>query len=116
MSALPSTAHWQPALKKDGFVEDLEDILQCVHTILTTPKGSQPLRPDFGSDVYLYIDDPINQARPHIVRESVQSISQWEKRVTVKRIQVALENDSNMVITPFLELPSGLVVSREVRL
>jgi len=113
--SLPNTAHWQPALEGDGFVEDLDDILQCVNTILTTPKGSQPLRLDFGSDVHLYVDHPINQARPHIVRESVESLRQWEKRVKVKRVEVSLDSDSNMVIKPFLELSDGVVISTEVR-
>ena len=113
--SLPNTAHWQPALEGEGFVEDLEDILQCVHTTLKTPKGSQPLRPDFGSDVHLYLDWPVNQARPHIVRESVEAIRQWEKRVDIKRVDVSLEGDSNMVIKPFLELSDGVVISTEVR-
>jgi len=113
--SLPNTAHWQPALEGEGFVEDLEDILQCVHTILKTPKGSQPLRPDFGSDVHLYLDWPVNQARPHIVRESVEAIRQWEKRVDIKRVDVSLEGDSNMVIKPFLTLSNGVVISTEVR-
>jgi uncharacterized protein len=113
--SLPNTAHWQPALEGEGFVEDLEDILQCVHTILKTPKGSQPLRPDFGSDVHLYVDWPVNQARPHIVRESVEAIRQWEKRVDIKRVDVSLEGDSNMVIKPFLTLSNGVVISTEVR-
>lgn len=113
--SLPNTAHWQPALEGEGFVEDLEDILQCVHTILKTPKGSQPLRPDFGSDLFLYVDWPVNQGRPHIVRESVEAIRQWEKRVDIKRVDVSLEGDSNMVIKPFLTLSNGVVISTEVR-
>lgn len=111
---LPNTAHWQPALEGDGFVEDIEDILQCVDTILRTPKGSVPLRPDFGSLLHLYVDHPINQARPHLVRESFEPIKKYEPRVTMKSIQFALKGDSNVVAMPQLELANGVIIGREV--
>ncbi|MBF2054700.1 MAG: GPW/gp25 family protein [Candidatus Sericytochromatia bacterium] len=113
--SFPKTAHWQPALEGDGYVTDLADIGQCIETILTTPKGSQPLRPDFGSDIYRYIDYPINTARPHLVRETVEAIKKWEPRVTVKRVQITVKGDSQLVITPICVLASGVEVSFEVR-
>ena len=113
---LPKTAHWQPALTGKGFVADLEDIFQCVDTILTTPIGSVPLRPDFGSNIFLYVDYPINRARPHLVRETVDALKKWEPRIVCRRATVGLNGDSNLVITPFLELSDGVVISRGVRL
>jgi phage baseplate assembly protein W len=64
-------------------VVDLDDIGQCIRIILSTPKGSDPHRPLFGSDLYKYIDYPVTQAIPHIVRESVAAITLWELRVEV---------------------------------
>lgn len=113
--AFPNTEHWQPALEGDSYVTDLDDIHQCISNILTTPKGSQPLRPDFGSDLYLYIDSPIQESRPYLVRETIEPIKKWEPRVTPKRVQIALEGDSQTVITTFCALADGVEVSFQVR-
>jgi Bacteriophage baseplate protein W len=64
-------------------VQGLSDVNQCIRIILTTPKGSDPLRPTFGADVWRYIDAPINAAIPAIVREVTEAVTRWEPRVTV---------------------------------
>ena len=80
-------AHWQPKLSAAGqVVEGLDDIAQCIAIILTTPKGSDPHRPEFGSDCWKYIDLPVNQAAPHLIREAISAIEQWETRAIPVRI------------------------------
>lgn len=64
-------------------VQGLADVDQCIAIILTTPKGSDPLRPTFGADLWRYIDNPITVAVPSIVREVTAAISMWEPRVTL---------------------------------
>src|ERR1700730_2726493 len=64
-------------------VTGVDDVDQCIAIILTTPKGSDVLRPTFGTDLWKYIDAPISQAGPAVVREVTQSITQWELRVKV---------------------------------
>ncbi|WP_409284300.1 GPW/gp25 family protein [Pseudomonas protegens] len=87
-----TAAHWQPALGTSGeVVEGLRDIDQAIRIILTTPKGSDAHRPEFGSNIHLYIDWPVNRVTPHLVREAVDSIRQWEPRVSVVQVQVAIE-------------------------
>lgn len=87
-----TAAHWQPALGTSGeVVEGLRDIDQAIRIILTTPKGSDAHRPEFGSNIHLYIDWPVNRVTPHLVREAVDSIRQWEPRVTVVQVQVTIE-------------------------
>lgn len=66
-----------------GVVTGVGDVDQCIAIILTTPKGTDVLRPTFGTDLWKYIDAPISQARPAVVREVTQSITQWEPRVKV---------------------------------
>jgi phage baseplate assembly protein W len=68
-------------------VQGLTDVNQCIQIILTTPKGSDPLRPTFGADVWRYIDAPINAAIPAIVREVTEAITRWEPRVIVISIR-----------------------------
>lgn len=81
--------HWSPKLGAQGeTVTGVDDIAQCMRIILETHKGSDPLRPLFGSDVYLYIDRPLPAAAPHIVREAWDAIATWEPRAVVERIVV----------------------------
>ncbi|OXS19877.1 baseplate protein [Pseudomonas fluorescens] len=87
-----TAAHWQPALGASGeVVEGLRDIDQAIRIILTTPKGSDAHRPEFGSDLHLYIDWPTNRVTPHLVREAVDAIRRWEARVSVVQVQVNID-------------------------
>jgi phage baseplate assembly protein W len=73
----------QPGSGIGNVVTGVADVDQCIAIILTTPKGTDVLRPTFGTDLWKYIDAPINQAGPAVVREVTQSITQWEPRVKV---------------------------------
>ncbi|MFJ5239547.1 GPW/gp25 family protein [Pseudomonas neuropathica] len=87
-----TAAHWQPALGTSGeVVEGLRDIDQAIRIILTTPKGADAHRPDFGSDLHLYIDWPVNRVTPHLVRETVDALRRWETRISVLQVQVLIE-------------------------
>ncbi len=90
-----TAAHWQPALGTPGeAVQGLRDIDQAIRIILTTPRGSDPHRPEFGSDLHLYIDWPTNRVVPHLVREAVDAIRQWEPRVTVQQVLTDIDASS----------------------
>ena len=81
--------NWQPRLDADGeVVTDLADIGQAIAIILTTPKGSDPHRPGFASDLWRYLDMPVTQARPHVIRESVAAIEEWEPRARIRGVEV----------------------------
>jgi phage baseplate assembly protein W len=75
---------WQLSTEGVGIVvQGLDDIRQCVNLILLTRKGSDPLRPEFGCDMYLYIDKPINTALPLMKKAMLEAIRQWEPRIDV---------------------------------
>lgn len=84
----PRSRHWQPAPLKSGqdVVQDLDDINQCIENILATRKGSDVLRPDFGSNWFDYIDHPEDEFIPNTVREVVLAIQTWEKRAVVEEV------------------------------
>ncbi len=111
---IPTTAHWQPALEGDSNVEGVEDIRQCIRIIIETPVGSVPLEPEFGSKVHHYVDWPIDRARPHVVRETVEAIAKWEKRCIITRVQVLIEQ-AGMLVRAFFKLANGVVYSAEAR-
>lgn len=107
-------AHWQPALGSPGeVVEGLRDIDQAIRIILTTPKGSDAHRPEFGSGLHLYIDWPVNRVTPHLVREAVDAIRRWETRVSVAQVQVLIE-ESRIVLRVQWRVADGVAQLTEV--
>jgi phage baseplate assembly protein W len=89
-----TSADWSLSLDVPGMpgsglgqvVQGMADINQCIQIILTTPKGSDPLRPTFGANLWQFIDYPIDAAIPAIVREVTEAITLWEPRVTLTRV------------------------------
>lgn len=113
------TLHWQPALGGDGIVENLDDPDQAIRVILLTPKGSDPLRPKFGSNLHVYLDYPIHRARPHVVRETVEAIGDpvyGEPRVTVERVEVTLAGIAHLAVRVTWRLADGFKGTTEVAL
>ena len=89
---------WQPKLNQIGnIVEGIEDIDQCIKIILMTRKGTDPHRPEFGSDIWKYIDYPINEAVPNIIREAFDAIALWETRVQINSITAQI-NESQIIL------------------
>jgi len=87
---------WQFKLNEIGsIVEGIDDIDQCIKIILMTRKGSDPHRPEFGSDIWQYIDYPVNEAIPNIIRESFDAIALWEPRVQINAITAEI-NESQI--------------------
>ena len=64
-------------------MQGIADVEQCLGIIVTTPRGSDPLRPTFGANIWRYIDFPISLALPAIVSELTSAITMWEPRVTL---------------------------------
>lgn len=86
--------NWSLSTAKQGeIVQDIDDINQCISVILETIKGSDPLRPDFGSDVFLWLDKPIGLAGPNIIAEAIKSIRLWEKRCNVVKAGIVVDEN-----------------------
>jgi len=82
---------WQLKLNEiGGIAEGADDINQCIAVILLTPKGFVPHRPTFGSNVRKYVDYPINEAVPNIIRETTDAILMWETRINIKSVKVEI--------------------------
>ncbi len=83
------TKNWQAKIGAIGRrVYGVAEIEQSIRIILTTIKGAVPLRPDFGCDAFLYLDEPITTARPNIVREVTAALARWEKRIKIESVEV----------------------------
>lgn len=106
----PKDIHnWQISITDPAaIVEGIEDITQCIYTILTTIPGSDPLRPSFGSDVYRYLDKPHTGAKAQIIYAATVAIGRWEKRLEVTRCNVT-RTETRTVIT----IEGAIVASAE---
>lgn len=104
---------WSLSLTEQGkVVEGIADIGQCIFIILSTDKGSDPLRPEFGSNIFQYVDAPINIAAANIVKAIVEAIRDWEKRVTVVRVKYRVDV-SNITFQVDWKINTGAVGTTE---
>ncbi|MDK4680450.1 GPW/gp25 family protein [Kingella negevensis] len=83
----PISQHWQLAQGGHGITQGADDIDLCIHNILSTRKGADVLRPDFGSNHFDYLDTPEDIFVPNVVREITLAIQTWEKRAVVERVR-----------------------------
>ena len=87
-----TSADWSPKLNYIGeIVEQLDDIGQCVKIIMSTPKGSDPHRPEFGCEAWNYLDLPTNLAIPQMILAITEAIGLWEPRAKISKIENSLE-------------------------
>lgn len=89
------SADW--ALATSGIrevVEGIDDINQCIAIVLSTKKGSDPFRPTFGSDIWDWIDRPVNTALPNMKRAIFEAVGLWEPRVTVTSVSHEYQNEA----------------------
>lgn len=108
--------NWQPALGTEGIVTDRDDISQAVRIILNTPRGADPHRPDFGSDLWKYLDYPAHRAIPHVIRESVEAILRWEPRVQLKSLAATWDITGQLRLVGTWQIPSGIIQEFEIPL
>lgn len=99
---------WSFSLAGTGqVVEDFSDINQCILIILSTVRGTDPLRPEFGVNIFDYIDLPVNTALPELIRECVDQITQFEPRVEITAVGKRVEGSSVTLIFNWLDVRAG---------
>jgi phage baseplate assembly protein W len=86
--------NWSPELGSFGqVVENVRDIEQCISTILLTPRGSDPHRPEFATGIFDYIDYPQNEVTQLLIKEVYESIIRWEPRINILNVSINLLTD-----------------------
>lgn len=93
---------------------DVDDVNQCIHLIIFTPKGSDPHRPTFGCDANQHIDTPINIARPRLVRDITDALRQWEPRIVVERVLVELADIAHLTVSVVWRFADDVVLDAYV--
>ena len=92
----------------------IKSVLQNISVILTTIKGSDVHRPDFGIDA-AFLDRPLTElSKGRLRAEVVEAIERWEPRVSVKQVDIRHEL-GQVYIRLFLEI-EGQQVESDVRI
>lgn len=63
-------------------------VLQNISIILSTPKGTDPHRPDFAMELGELIDNPTPLGIGRLKAKIVEVIETWEPRVKVKSVKI----------------------------
>jgi hypothetical protein len=92
----------------------IKSVLQNIQVILTTPKGSDVHRPDFGSELYKFIDQPLTALTAGKIKAYiVEEIERWEPRVKVMGISLDRRLDRTKIeLLLAIENVEGLVSQR----
>ena len=83
-----------------GYLSDIDHLKQSIIDILTTPIGSRVMCRDYGSDLFLLIDHPINkQLFPKIYASVALAIDRWEPRFKVNKITIVSIKEGHITLS-----------------
>lgn len=92
-----SQPNWTMSLYHSGkVVEGVDEISQNIIVIVRTQKGTDPLRPNFGTDLMASMDRPVNERVPQLIKDVVESINIWETRIDVTNVAYRINGDGGV--------------------
>jgi len=75
----------------DGYIID---VAEEIRRVLKTKKGSIPMNPEYGSELYKLRDRTINdETRLKVISYTFETIDRWVDRVKCKKVDVIALND-----------------------
>ena len=95
-------------------VEGIEDLRQRIKIVLETPKGFDPHRPEFGSNIWQWLDKPFTVAMPHVIAEAYEAIERWITYFKVTQIKVEEANENGRFSFSIRGIWNGEMVEVEV--
>ena len=84
---------------------------QSIFTIILTPKGSRRMRPWFGSNLYKYIDAPVNRQNIAKMRAEIFEALREETRGEVKQIIIDTEEPHHINISVVMLINRQIAVA-----
>lgn len=82
----------------------VQEIIQNVRMIITTPKGTVPLDREFGIDATI-IDRPLPVAQAQLARDVVNAVKKYESRARVTKVEFADGSGAiNGVLKPIVRI------------
>lgn len=79
-----------------GVVQGIDEINQAIMIVVKTQKGSDPCRPTFGSDLYLYVDKPVIDGLPKMIKAVIDGINTWIPRIDILKITHSFDADGKV--------------------
>lgn len=80
-------------------VTENDSISQSIRTILSTRPGERIMLPEFGSSLYRFIFEPMDEFTTQSMQYEVDAaVRQWEDRVYVSNVSVEPNYDENYYI------------------
>ncbi|MCG2614907.1 hypothetical protein LZZ85_11465 [Terrimonas sp. NA20] len=67
-------------------VEGVAAIRQRMDIAIRTTRGTDPLRPEFGSYVFRFVDAPVNVAVPNIKQQLIEALQMWVPEIQIVSI------------------------------
>lgn len=94
--------------------QGMTHLRQSIFVILTTRKGERVMRPWFGSDLWKWLDMPINQATLAGMRAEIFDAVDQEPRLTLTKIVIEGSEPHHLVITLYLVLDKTIAVAVQI--
>lgn len=97
-------------------LKGVDHLRQSITDILTTPKGSRVMRRDYGSDLFQWIDAPVNSSTMiHIYAATADALQKWEPRFRLDQVKLnEINADGKIILTlTGTYLPDGSEVKME---
>ena len=82
---------------KDAKLYDVELVKQDLLNHFNIRKGEKLENPDFGTNIWLYVFDPLDEETKNLVIEDVESVINYDPRVTLDQIEVQ-ESDHGLSV------------------
>lgn len=97
LSDLDSRLH----INSDGNIRVIygKDVIdRSIRNILSTRKGERVRRPEYGSDLYRYLWNPITEDSLLMIENDVkQSLERFEDRIDIRDVRVRGDPDKNLI-------------------
>ncbi len=82
--------------------KDVESIKQSLKNLLLTKKGERPFSPFYGSNIYSYLNEPMDIITKELIKDEIfTSIKNYESRINL--IDVLVEDDGRNAIKIIVE-------------
>ncbi len=82
---------WSISVKQYGsIVQGIVAIRQQIQIALTTSKGTDPLRPEFGTVIFKYQDAPVNVAAVEIKKEILKALQIWVPDIINVKVKASI--------------------------
>jgi phage baseplate assembly protein W len=87
ITEVKSTIYSMSLAAQGEIVQGIDHINQCIQILLQTRPGADPLRPEFGCDVFGKLDQPLdNSLSGAVINDVITAIRNYIPDVTVNKV------------------------------